>query len=83
MIWGCFTQYDTYQKKYSKGTWPEREEARVQAMIKKVLKEDSLKKSHPVQKREAPSPPQIHNPEDNNFSIPLQQLLEGNHGRLF
>ena len=82
MIWGFFTQYDTYQKQYSKGTWPEREEARVQVMMNKVLKEDSLKKSHPVQKREAPSPPQIHNPEDNNFSIPLKQLLEGNHGRL-
>ena len=81
MIWGFFTQHDVYQKKYSKGTWPEREEARVQGMIKKVLKEDSLKKSHPVQKREAPLPPQIHNPEDNNFDIPLEQLLEGNHGR--
>ena len=81
MIWAFFTQHDVYQKKYSKGTWPEREEARVQVMIKKVLKEDSLKKSQPAQKREAPLPPQIHNPEDNNFSIPLQQLLEGNHGR--
>ena len=81
MIWGFFTQYDTYQKQYSKPSWLERRLARQEAMIKEVLKEDSLKKPHPVQKREAPLPPQIHNPEDNNFSIPLQQLLEGNHGR--
>ena len=82
MIWGFFTQYDTYQKKYSKPSWLERRLAQQEIMMNKVLKEDSLKKSHPAQKREAPLPPQIHNPEDNNFSIPLQQLLEGNHGRL-
>ena len=82
MIWGFFTQYDTYQKQYSKPSWLEKRLAQQEIMIKKVLKADSLKKSHPVQKREAPLPPQLHNPEDNNFNIPLQQLLEGNHGRL-
>ena len=82
MIWGFFAQYDAYQKQYSKPSWLERRLAQDKIMMNKVLKEDSLKKSHPVQKREAPLPPQIHNPEDNNFSIPLQQLLEGNHGRL-
>ena len=81
MIWGFFAQYDAYQKQYSKPSWLERRLAQDKIMMNKVLKEDSLKKSHPVQKREAPLPPQIHNPEDNNFSIPLQQLLEGNHGR--
>ena len=78
---GFFAQYDAYQKQYSKPSWLERRLAQQEVMIKKVLKEDSLKKSQPAQKREAPLPPQIHNPEDNNFSIPLQQLLEGNHGR--
>ena len=82
MIWGFFTQHAVYQKKYSKPSWVEERLAQQEVMIKKVLKEDSLKKSHPVQKREAPLPPQTHNPEDNNFSIPLEQLLEGNHGRL-
>ena len=81
MIWGFFAQYESYQKDYSQPSWLERRLAQQEIMIKKVLKEDSLKKSQPVQKREAPLPPQIHNPEDNNFSIPLQQLLEGNHGR--
>mgnify|MGYP000912771607 FL=1 len=50
-------------------------------MMKKVLKEDSLKKSHPVQEKEEDLPPPKYFPGDNNFSIPLQQLLEGNHGR--
>ena len=81
MIWGFFAQHAAYQKQYSKPSWLERRLAQQEAMMNKVLKEDSLKKSQPVQKREAPLPPQIHNPEDNNFSIPLQQLLEGNHGR--
>ena len=81
MIWGFFAQYDAYQKQYSKPSWLERRLAQDKIMMNKVLKEDSLKKSQPVQKREAPPPPQIYHPEDNNFYIPLQQLLEGNHGR--
>ena len=81
MIWGFFTQYDTYQKKYSKPSWVERRLAQQEVMMKKVLKEDSLKKSHPVQKREVPLPPQTYSHGDNNFDIPLEQLLEGNHGR--
>ena len=82
MIWGFFTQYDTYQKKYSKPSWVERRLVQQEGMIKRVLKEDSLKKSHPVQKREVPLPPQQYSPGGDNFNIPLQQLLEGNHGRL-
>ena len=89
MIWGFFTQYDTYQKKYSKPSWVERRLAQQEVMMNKVVKEDSLKKSHPVQKREAPLqergvplPIPKYFPGDNNFNIPLQQLLEGNHGRL-
>ena len=81
MIWGFFAQYELYQKAYSKPSWLERRLAQEEIMMKKVLKEDSLKKSHPVQEKEENLPPQKYNPEDNNFSIPLEQLLEGNHGR--
>ena len=81
MIWGFFAQYESYQKAYSKPSWLERRLAQEEIMMKKVLKEDSLKKSHPVQEKEEELPPQKYNPEGNNFSIPLEQLLEGNHGR--
>ena len=81
MIWGFFAQYDAYQKQYSKPSWLERRLAQQEAMMNRVLKEDSLKKSHPVQENLEPPPPQKYKLEDNNFNIPLEQLLEGNHGR--
>ena len=60
MIWGFFAQYDAYQKQYSKPSWLERRLAQDKIMMNKVLKEDSLKKSQPVQKRQAAPTPKKH-----------------------
>ena len=81
MIWGCFAQHAGYQKDYSGPSWYEKIVAQDQAMLKRAIEREKLNESQPVQKREDPLPPQIHNSEDNNFSIPLEQLLGGNHGR--
>jgi hypothetical protein len=82
MIWGFFAQTAAYQKDSRRPTAYDRFVAEDKAMLKEILKEDSLKKPQPVQKRETPPPPQIYSHGDNDFDIPLQQLLEGNHGRL-
>ena len=81
MIWGFFAQYDAYQKQYSKPSWLERRLAQDKIMMNEAIKELEAQELEPVQEKEEELPPQIYNPEDNNFSIPLQQLLEGNHGR--
>ena len=81
MIWGFFAQYDAYQKQYSKPSWLERRLAQDKIMMNEAIKELEAQELEPVQEKEEELPPQKYNPEDNNFSIPLQQLLEGNHGR--
>ena len=83
MIWGFFAQYDAYQKQYSKPSWLERRLAQDKIMMNEAIKELEAQELQPLQEKEEELPPQKYNPEDNNFSIPLQQLLEGNHGRLF
>ena len=82
MVWGFFSRHSTYQQKYSHPSSHEVAMSEDRAMLNRVLKKQKLQESHPVQKREAPLPPQIYNPGGDNFNIPLQQLLEGNHGRL-
>ena len=82
MVWSFFSRHTTYQEKYSKPSSYEIAISEDRAMLKRVLKKQKLNESHPVQEREAPLPPQIYDPGDGNFNIPLQQLLEGNHGRL-
>ena len=81
MVWGFFAQNAAYKERYSKPSWYERWVAEDKAMIARAVEKQKLKELQPVEKREGPPPPQKYNPEDNNFSIPLQQLLEGNHGR--
>ena len=81
MIWGFFAQYAAYQKDYSKPSWYERIVAQDKIMMNEAIKELEAKELEPVQEKEEELPPQKYNPEDNNFSIPLQKLLEGNHGR--
>ena len=81
MIWSFFAQYAAYQKDYSKPSWYERIVAEDKAMLARVVEKQKLEELQPLKKREEPPSPQKYNPEDNNFSIPLQQLLEGNHGR--
>ena len=81
MIWSFFAQYAAYQKDYSKPSWYERIVAQDKIMMNEAIKELEAKELEPVQEKEEELPPQKYNPEDNNFSIPLQKLLEGNHGR--
>ena len=81
MIWSFFAQYAAYQKDYSKPSWYERIVAQDKIMMNEAIKELEAQELEPVQEKEEELPPQKYNPEDNNFSIPLQKLLEGNHGR--
>ena len=50
-------------------------------MMNEAIKEQEAQKLQSAQEKEDTLPPPKYFPEDNNFSIPLQQLLEGNHGR--
>jgi len=81
MIWGFFAQYAAYQRDASKPSWYERIVAQDKIMMNEAIKELEAQELEPVQEKEEELPPQKYNPEDNNFSIPLQKLLEGNHGR--
>ena len=81
MIWGFFAQHAAYQKAYSKPSWYERIVAQDKIMMNEAIKELEAKELEPVQEKEEELPPQKYNSGDNNFSIPLQKLLEGNHGR--
>ena len=81
MIWSFFAQHEGYKKDYSGESWYEKVASQDKAMIKEVINELEAHELHSVEEREDSLPPQIYNPEDNNFSIPLEQLLEGNHGR--
>ena len=82
MIWGFFAQHAAYQRDSLRPTAYERLVAEEKAILKEVLKEGNLKKPQPVQKKEEYLPPQKYFPGGDNFNIPLEQLLEGNHGRL-
>ena len=55
----------------------------IAASIKKYKQqaEEKLKKQQTVKEKGIIPPPQLYNPDDNDFNIPLEQLLEGNHGR--
>ena len=81
MIWGFFAQYAAYQKDASKPSWYERIVAQDKIMMNEAIKELEAQELEPVQEKEEELPPQKYNPEDNNFSIPLQKLLECYHGR--
>ena len=81
MIWGFFAQHAAYQKAYSKPSWYERIVAEDKAMLARAVEKQKLEEQQPIQEKEENLPPQKYNSGDNNFSIPLEQLLEGNHGR--
>ena len=81
MIWSFFAQYESYQKAYSKPSWYEIRVAQDKIMMNEAIKELEALELQPLQEKEEELPPQKYNPGDNNFSIPLQQLLEGSHGR--
>ena len=82
MIWGFFAQYAAYQKDASKPSWYERIVAQDKIMMNEAIKELESQELQPLQEKEEDLPPQTYSHGDNDFDIPLQQLLEGNHGRL-
>ena len=81
MIWGFFAQYAAYQKNYSKPSWYERIVAQDKIMMNEAIKELESQELQPLQEKEEDLPPQTYSHGDNDFDIPLQHLLEGNHGR--
>ena len=43
--------------------------------------EARIKEQQTVKEKGIIPPHQLYNPDDNDFKIPLEKLLEGNHGR--
>ncbi len=82
MVWSFFAQHAAYKKDYSGPSWYEKTVTQDKIMMNEAIKEHEAQKPQPVQKRKAPLPPQTYSHGDNDFDIPLEQLLEGNHGRL-
>ena len=82
MIYGFFGQNAAYKEMYSKPSWLERRTALTNKAINEALERNELVESRPVREKEHSPPPKLYNPDDNDFNIPLEQLLEGNHGRL-
>ena len=82
MIYGFFGQNAAYKEMYSKPSWLERRTIVTNKAIDTALSRDELKMGRPVREKEEPQPPQLFNQGDENFGIPLEELLEGNHGRL-
>ena len=71
-----------YEERNNRPTWHEDTIARKAIALKRGLERlDRIQKQSPLQKGHPP-PPQLYKPEDNDFNIPLEELLEGNHGRL-
>ena len=81
MIWGFFAQYAAYQRDAGKPSWYERIVAQDKIMMNEAIKELEAQELQPLQEKEEGLPPPRYNHGDNDFDIPLQQLLEGNHGR--
>ena len=81
MIWGFFAQTAGYKKDSLEPTWYDKVVAEDKAMIARAVEKLKHKELQPVEKKEEDLPPLLYTPGDDNFDIPIQQLLEGNHGR--
>ena len=82
MIWGFFAQTAGYKKDSLKPSSYDKFVAEDKAWLAEGLVLEKLKELQPVEKKEDDLPPLLYTPGDDNFDIPLQQLLEGNDGRL-
>ena len=82
MIYGFFGQNAAYKEMYSKPSWLERRTLLTNKAIDSALAKDELKSGRPVREKKHSPPPQLYNQGNENFGIPLEELLEGNHGRL-
>jgi len=80
-IYGFISVTSRYEERNSQPTWYEETLARSNAALKRGLeRSEREQKQSPLEKGHPPTP-KLYNQEDNNFNIPLEQLLEGNHGR--
>ena len=82
MIYGFFGVTSEYKEINSNPSSVDLYVARDKAMIKKGIKKIEQIRKEATLKKKHPPPPQLYRPGNNDFNIPLQQLLEGNHGRL-
>ena len=81
-IYGFISVTARYEERNSQPKWYEQTLARSNAVLERgIERSDRLQKQSPLEKGHPPMP-KLYNQEDNNFSIPLEQLLEGNHGRI-
>ncbi|MBO55765.1 MAG: hypothetical protein CL886_08920 [Dehalococcoidia bacterium] len=81
-IYGFSSATSKYEARNSQQSWYEETVARDKAALERGLsKVEQVQNQSPLQKGHPP-PPQLYQPGDNDFNLPLQQLLEGNHGRL-
>ena len=79
MIYGFMGKVS--DKQAAKG-YPSYDERLAEADRKaKRVAEAKLKEPQTVHEKSIIPPPKLYNPDDNDFNIPLEQLLEGNHGR--
>ena len=79
MIYGFMSMASANREHSKRPTWDERNAAITQKLIREA--EAKLKEPQTVHEKGIIPPPQLYNPNDNDFNIPLEQLLEGNHGR--
>jgi hypothetical protein len=81
MLWGFFAQNTAYKKKYSKPSSYEVVVSEDRAMLARVVEKQRRREHLPIQEKEEDLPTPQYFPGDDDFNIPLEQLLEGNHGR--
>lgn len=82
MVYGFFGVTSAYNDINSMPNPVEVYVARDKAKIQRGMERmEQVQNQSPLQKGHPP-PPQLYQPGDNEFNLPLQQLLEGNHGRL-
>ena len=79
MIYGFIGKVELNRENNNRPTWDEENAAITQKLLREA--EAKLKDQQTVHEKGIIPPPQLNNPNDNNFNIPLEQLLEGNHGR--
>ena len=82
VIYGFSSATSSYEARNKLPTWYEETVARAMAALERGRENaDRVTKQPVLEKGHAP-PPQLYQPGDNDFNLPLQQLLEGTHGRL-
>ena len=79
MIYGFMGMAEANRK--NKET-PTHDELLAAAHRKVMMEAEARIKEQQTVKEKGIIPPKLYKPDDNDFNIPLEKLLEGNHGRL-